>query len=81
MDKQTAVLIVGHDAALSDAVKSIIKSMDKEIVLADEAKTNVFEICNYHQPEVYLDLKPQEKHGNYRKFIKQNKRKNIKAHQ
>ena len=80
MDKQTAVLTVGHDTALTEAIKSLVNSMNKEIVLVAEAKEIIFEIHNYPQQKFELNLKPQEKHGHYRKFIKQNKRKNIKAH-
>ena len=80
MDKQTAVLIVGHDTALSEAIKSLVNSMNEEIVLVAEAKEIIYEIHNYPQPNIELNLKPQETHGHYRKFIKQNKRKNIKAH-
>jgi FixJ family two-component response regulator len=80
MDKQTTVLIVGHDAALSKAVKSLIMSMDLDIIAHAEAETNIYELQLQHHKEVEFNLKEQDEYGYYRKFIRLNKRKNIKAH-
>jgi hypothetical protein len=78
MDKQTTIIIVEDDTALKLATKSLIESMNEGFAIESEAKANVFEIHNYHQPMKDFYLKPQVEHGAYRQFIKRDKRKNFK---
>ena len=70
MNKRPEILIIGHDANLIQILDSIMA----------QSGDVIYEIRNYDQKEVEFPLKEQNEYGYYRKFIKPNKRKNIKAH-
>ena len=59
--------------------KEIIDGLDKLMVVERHDISNIFEIHNFHQPMAEIHLEPQVKHGDYLKFRKRNKRKNLKV--
>jgi hypothetical protein len=77
MDKTKIILAEdSSDAVL--AARILIQSMNDMYVLSDEVSTNIFELHNFHRHYKEPKLKAPVEHGEYRKFIKRDKRKNFK---
>lgn len=58
--------------------KEIIDGLDKLMVAECHDISKIFEIHNFHHPMPEIHLEPKVKHGDYLKFRKRNKRRNLK---